>query len=167
MAMKNATRIRVLLAGACIAGSVGLAGEASAQRWGNDRSQSRTISRAHDATFILNGERICIDGRSLICGIAEALQCKGYRVAMHDGCITVHYRGNPPRVSLTGCDYDIAVTRSRGCLTIRPYLINRHTGVRFDHNWGGGRERWDRRPSHRRHSYPRSGFTIRIGGQCR
>lgn len=167
MAMKKATGMRVLLAGACIAGSIGLTGAASAQRWGNDWSQSRTISRSHDATFILNGERICIDGRSITYGIAEALRCKGYCASVHDGCITVHYRGHAPRVSLTGCDYDIVVTRGRGCLTIRPYLIHRHTDVHFDHGWRGGHDRWDRRPSYRRHSYPRSGFTIRIGGHCR
>ncbi len=166
MALRNRRTLRVLLAGACIAGAAGATGGAAAQWGGNDWRHDRHVTHTADAIFILNGERICIDGRSVVYGIAEALRCKGYRVSVHDGCITVHYRGNAPRVSLTGCDYDISVTRSRGCLFIRPYQISHHSYGQHDRHWSHNRH-WDRRSSHRWRSYPSSGFTIRIGGRCR
>ena len=167
MAKQIMLNARRAIIGACLAGSVGLAGGAAAQ-WQRDLNRGYQVHQDVNATLILNGERICIDGHSVVAGIAEALRCKGYRVSVHDGCITVHYSGRQPRVSLAGCDYLLSVTRSRGCLVLRPYRIDNHRRDRgYDRDWRRDthdRRHHDRRPSFRWRSCPSSGFSIRIGG---
>lgn len=171
------------LVAACIAGGIGLGGTAAAQHRGNWHAGRGHTSVQSGATLYLNGERIGLAGRSIVYELAEALRCRGYAVSIHDGCITVGYRGNAPRVSLTGCDYDILVERSRGRLSIRPYLIHARSHVHFDrghydrgrndrghydrgrgHGHSHGRRGYSRWPS-----YPSSGWTIRIGtsSHCR
>ena len=172
MAKRIAVNARRAIIGACVAGSVGLAGGATAQ-WHRDWNRGGYEHRDVSATLILNGERICIDGRSVVAGIAEALRCKGYRVSVRDGCIMVHYRGRAPHVSLVGCDYRLGVTRSRGCMVLRPYRIDNHFRDRgYDRDWRRDRhDNWrdrhrrDRGPSFRWRSCPTSGFSIRIGGR--
>lgn len=165
MASKYRNGIRRAFVGACIASSFALAGTTDAQ-WGGDWRRDRHTARDVEAVLILNGERICIDGHSIVNGIAEALRCKGYRVSVCDGAVMVHYRGHAPRVSLAGCDYNLSVTRSRGCLVLKPYRIDYRRGG-YDRDWRRDRghdRHWDRRPHFRWRSSPSCGFTIRIGG---
>jgi len=170
MAQQCNLSARRAVIGACMAATIGLAGSAAAQWNGGDWRRGSSHHRDVSATLILNGERICIDGHSVVAGIAEALRCKGYRVSVHDGCITVHYRGRSPSITLVGCDYGLQVSRSRGCLVVRPYLIDRHDHRRggYDRDWR--RDRNDHHSRNRRPTYRRwgscstSGISIRFGG---
>lgn len=165
------------LIAACFAGAIAIAGTTSAQRSGDWNRGSHAAFQS-SATLILNGERICLGGRSIVHEIADAMRCKGYRVSVHDGCITVSYRGHAPRLSLTGCEYDIQVERSRGCIIIRPYVIHSrshdhsgwgdtHGGYDRGHDRGSGHNRtWDRRSRSRWQPSHSSGLTIRIGSHC-
>ncbi|RNC81795.1 MAG: hypothetical protein ED559_08425 [Phycisphaera sp.] len=116
---------------ALAAGVLMPAGSADAQWRGNDRwSHDRHRERDSVGTLFIDGKEFCLEGRrSIAYEICEAFRCAGYRASVHGGCVTVRYRGCSPRVSLNGCEYAIRVSRSYGCLRIRPYIPNRH---RFD-----------------------------------
>lgn len=177
MQMRTMNSVRGLVFGLCAMGAVSAAGTSAAQ-WRVDvgyGQSGHSDHRSESVTFIVNGERFCIAGRSLACEIAEVLRCKGYDVCVEGDCVTVRYRGHAPRVSLAGCAYDLEVSRSRGCLVIRPYLIHPRS---HDHGWQSGGSwnqgswnhgSWNTRRSsqHRWPSRVRTGWTVRVGSSCR
>lgn len=159
---------RALVIGWCAFGAAAAAGKSGAQ-WHVDAGYSRSDRheyRDDRVTFIVNGERFLLDGHALACEIAEVLRCKGYHISIAGDCVTVRFRGHAPRVSLAGCAYDLEVSRSRGCLVIRPYLIQRRS---FDQGWQSGGS-WNHRSRGYDYHWPsriRTGWTVRAGSSCR
>jgi hypothetical protein len=156
------------LIAALAAGMLATAGTAAAQRGGQGWNNSRHAEQHSVGSLIVNGNRFNLEGRrSIAFEIREALRCAGYRAYVHDGCVTVRFRGRQPNISLTGCEYGLRQSRSRGCITLRPYSIEpEYNRPVYRH-----RNTWQRhrQPSFRWHYTPRrrsgcdSGFRIRFG----
>jgi len=167
MALWKKNRKRSWLIAALGAALMATAGTASAQHRDNGLYDARHSGHYRSAgTLIVDGNRFVLKGRrSIVYQIREALRCAGYRAYVHDGCVTVRFRGRQPNVSLIGCDYGLERTCMYGRLTLRPY--------RIDHEYREpvyrprGEQRRHRQPNFRWHYIPRrsrcdSGIRIRF-----
>ncbi|PHQ81361.1 MAG: hypothetical protein COB69_04335 [Phycisphaera sp.] len=166
MALLNEKMKRSCLIAALGAALMASAGTASAQHRSSGWSDSGYSAQHSAGTLIVDGNRYVLKGRRTIAyQIREALRCAGYRAYIHNGCVTVRFRGRQPNISLTGCDYRIEQTCTYGRLTLRPYRIGRdyqEPVYRSRNNWNRHRQ-----PHFRWHYTPRrrgcdSGFSIRF-----
>jgi len=168
MAKLSKRMSRSCLVAALAVGMVAAAGTASAQRGGHGWNNTRHAQQDSIGSLLVNGKRYNLEGRrSIAYEIREALRCAGYRAYVHDGCVTVRFRGRQPNIALSGCEYGLDQSRSRGCITLRPFKIqpDYHRPKHRDRNY---RPR-HRQPNFRWHYTPRwrnscdRGFTIRFG----
>lgn len=145
---------QMCLLGAMALGLAAAAGHADAQRDGHRWNDTRHVEQRSVGTLFIDGNRYNLEGRrSIAWEIREALRCAGYRAYVSNGCVTVRYRSCQPRISISGCEYGLKQTRSRGCITLRPYHIDheyREPVRRHRDNW-----RSHRRSDSRWHYTPR------------